>query len=118
MSKPNPIIQQAVTRTITRMIVQGQLLTPEQADKIALENLKIQTAMMTIAVNQACGIGKMRFERDVQPILDGLYRRWTDDCDTVDREYADERVRREYEDIMREDVDQSARRKSGAPISE
>ncbi|MBQ9168887.1 MAG: hypothetical protein IJX67_10855 [Oscillospiraceae bacterium] len=98
--KQNPLIQKAVEQTVKRMIDKGELLTPRQANDLALQNLHIQTQLMTIAVNRACGIGKTRFERDVQPVLEELYAQWKDDQKTVDLEYANYQVERLFNSIM------------------
>lgn len=65
-----------------------------------------------------CRGEKTRYQRisSTRPILDGLYKRWTDGRNTMDRDYPDERVRREYEDIMREDVDQTNGREADAAV--
>lgn len=65
-----------------------------------------------------CGGEKTRYQRtsSTRPTLDGPYKRWTDGRDTMDRDYPDKRVRREYEDIMREDVDQTNGREADAAV--
>ncbi len=100
MPKPNALIIRAAESEIARRICRGELFLREDVDKNLMDNLEMWTKMMTIALNRACGIGKTRFRRDVQPLLDQIQEEYFDNKKTVDSEYAAAVIDRLYSEIM------------------
>lgn len=100
MAKPNAYILQAAEKEIERRIRRGELYLRETVDKNLIDNLEIWTKMMTIALNRSLGIGKTRFQRDVQPVLDQLQGEFFENRDTVDTVYATAVIDRLYDEVM------------------
>lgn len=98
--KQNSIILQYAEREIQRRIQRRELLLPDVVEENLIANLELWTKMMTIAVNKGLGVGKLRFDRDVQPILNQLHEDYFDNKSTVDQEYATSVVDRLYAEIM------------------
>ena len=98
--KPNALIMQYAEAEIKRRIQRGELILPEVADDNLKDNLDIWTKMMTISVNKGTGIGKKRFRKDVQPILDQLQEEYFENKRTADQEYAVSVIERLYDEIM------------------
>lgn len=110
--KPNPYLekladQQAMKR-INELIEAGELMTRNAADDYVRANNRLMVKIMTIAVNKGCGIGKLRFERDVQPIFDGLVNDYFKrvDEDGGDQEYALDYVERLYQEVVHDEANQ------------
>ena len=100
MPKPNPLIQQAAELEIARRIRRGELYLRSAVDKNLMDNLEIWTKMMTIALNKSLGIGKTRFQRDVQPVLDQLQGEFFENKEIVDTVYAMAVIDRLYNEVM------------------
>lgn len=102
MAKSNPILEQYAEREIQRRIAKGELFTLEMVNRDLVANCDMLAKMMTIAVNRGAGIGKKKFNQDIQPVLDGLlddfFRR--KDEDNGDQTHAISVVERMYEQIM------------------
>lgn len=102
MGKPNPYIEQIVEREIQRRIEKGELYTPEMVNRDLVANCDMLAKMMTISVNRGAGIGKKKFNQDIQPVLDGLlddfFRRKAED--NGDQTHAISVVDRMYDQIM------------------
>lgn len=104
MGKPNAYIEQIVEKEIQRRIAKGELFTPEMVNRDLVANCDMLAKMMTIAVNRGAGIGKKKFNEDIQPELDELledfFRRKAED--NGDQTHAISVVERMYEQIMEE----------------
>ena len=102
MAKSNPYIEQIVEREIARRIAKGDLFTPDMVNRDLVANCDMLAKMMTIAVNRGAGIGKKKFNEDIQPKLDKLledfFRRKAED--NGDQTHAISVVERMYEQIM------------------
>lgn len=102
MAKSNPILEQYAEREIQRRIAKGELFTLEMVNRDLVANCDMLAKMMTIAVNRGAGIGKKKFNQDIQPVLDGLlddfFRR--KDEDNGDQTHAISVVDRMYDQIM------------------
>lgn len=102
MGKPNPYIEQIVEKEIQRRIAKGELFTLDMVNRDLVANCDMLSKMMTIAVNRGAGIGKKKFNQDIQPVLDGLlddfFRRKAED--NGDQTHAISVVERMYDQIM------------------
>ena len=102
MGKQNPYIEQIVEREIQRRIAKGELFTPEMVNRDLVANCDMLAKMMTIAVNRGAGIGKKKFNDDIQPeldeLLDDFFRRKAED--NGDQTHAISVVDRMYDQIM------------------
>ena len=102
MGKQTPYIEQIVEREIQRRIEKGELFTLEMVNRDLVANCDMLAKMMTIAVNRGAGIGKKKFNDDIQPELDELledfFRRKAED--NGDQTHAISVVERMYDQIM------------------
>ena len=102
MGKPNAYIEQIVEKEIQRRIAKGELFTLEMVNRDLVANCDMLAKMMTIAVNRGAGIGKKKFNEDIQPeldeLLDDFFRRKAED--NGDQTHAISVVDRMYDQIM------------------
>ena len=104
MAKNNPLLEQYAAREIARRIAKGELFTPEMVNRDLVANCDMLAKMMTVDVNRGAGIGKKKFNQDIQPVLDELlddfFRRKAED--NGDQTHAISVVERMYDQIMEE----------------
>lgn len=104
MGKQNTYIEKIVEKEIARRIAKGELFTLAMVNADLMANCDLLAKMMTIAVNRGASIGKKKFKKDIQPVLDDLlddfFRRKKED--NGDQTHAISVVERMYDQIMEE----------------
>jgi len=94
------IVSEAVKTTVTRMVRDGELYTPDQMVELLSYNSAMTSKMLTIVVHDVFGIGKKRFKEKAQPALLELEAEHDQWCKDVDADYADGKMNELYERIM------------------